>query len=135
MDVRITIVGPGDEHLFGSVAEDVFDHPVTAPHLTCYLEQPNHVMCVAIAGGQVRAVILTQPDRPPELYFDNAGVAPAFQRRGIATRMFEEIMRVGRERGCHEVWVGTEPDNEPAKALYRSLGLPMQPMVFFEGKL
>ena len=26
-----------------------------------------------------------------------------------------------RERGVEEVWLGTEPDNDPANALYRSM--------------
>lgn len=31
------------------------------------------------------------------------------------------MLALGRERGCEEAWVGTEPDNRPARALYRAL--------------
>ena len=107
--------------------------------LAAYLSDPNCIMVVALAGdlvvGQMRAMIHLHPDRPAELYLDNAGVAPAFQRRGIATRLFAEIARIGKERGCRDVWLGTEADNEAAKAFYRSLALKMEPMVMFHGDL
>lgn len=126
-------------HLLEQVDPDVFDHEINSECLAGYLSDPNCVMFIAIAGelvvGQMRAMIHHHPDQAAELYFDNAGVAPAFQRRGIATRLYAEIARVGKERDCREVWLGTEPDNEPAKAFYRSLGLKMQPMVMFHGEL
>ena len=31
----------------------------------------------------------------------------------------QRIKGWGRELGCEEAWLGTETDNEPAKALYR----------------
>ena len=49
--------------------------------------------------------------------------------------MLAEIIQFGKERGCREVWVGTETDNEPAKALYNSLGLKTHTVAMFEGKL
>ena len=33
--------------------------------------------------------------------------------------MMDELFAWGRELGCEEAWLGTETDNEPAKALYR----------------
>ncbi|MDJ0948067.1 MAG: GNAT family N-acetyltransferase [Alphaproteobacteria bacterium] len=139
MDVLIKQVGKADAHLFRQVAEDVFDHEVDPERLARYLDEPNHLMCVAVHDGlvvgQVRAVVHKHPDRAAELYIDNAGVAPAFQRNGIATRLVAEIVRRGRARGCEDVWVGTEPDNEAAVAFYRSLGWEAQPMVSLEAKL
>jgi aminoglycoside 6'-N-acetyltransferase I len=139
MDVRIKRIGKTDAHILGHIAEDVFDHEVTAERLAGFLDEPNHILCVAVVDslvvGQARAVVHSHPDKSPELYIDNAGVAPAFQRKGIATRMLAEIVQCGKERGCREVWVGTEMDNEPAKALYLSLGLKMQTMAMFEGTL
>ena len=79
-------------------------------------------MIVAVAAGevigQVAAVVHRHPDKPTELYIDEVGVAPAFQRRGIARRMLDAMFAWGRELGCEEAWVGTEPDNLPARALY-----------------
>ena len=56
-----------------------------------------------------------------ELYIDEVGVAPAFQRRGVGRALVERMLDIGRELGCGEAWVGTEPDNLPARGLYESL--------------
>lgn len=139
MNIQIEEVNKGNVHLLERVDQDIFDHEISSDCLAGYMSDPNCVMILAIAGelvvGQIRGMIHRHPDRAAELYFDNAGVAPAFQRCGIATRLFAEIVRVGKERGCRDVWLGTEPDNEPAKAFYLSLGLKMQPMVMFHGEL
>jgi aminoglycoside 6'-N-acetyltransferase I len=34
----------------------------------------------------------------------------------------DAILEKGRELGCHEAWVGTEADNDAARALYASAG-------------
>lgn len=139
MDVAIHEIGKANAHILENVAEDVFDHAISPEPLATFLGAPNHMMVVAIAGnlvvGQIRAVVHAQPDKGLELYIDNLGVAPEFRRQGIARRLVGEIIRLGKARGCAEIWVATEPDNDPAKALYRSLGLRMQPTVMFEGKL
>ncbi|MDG4885137.1 GNAT family N-acetyltransferase [Mesorhizobium sp. WSM4884] len=70
--------------------------------------------------GQCAAVIHRHPDKVSELYIDEVGVAPPFQRQGIASKMLDAVFEIGREHGCEEAWVGTEPDNEPARALYEA---------------
>ncbi|WP_246679492.1 GNAT family N-acetyltransferase [Mesorhizobium sp. B2-3-5] len=59
-------------------------------------------------------------DKPAELYIGEVGVSPAFQRQGIARKMLDAVFAIGRENGCAEAWVGTEPDNLPARALHES---------------
>ena len=58
-----------------------------------------------------------------ELYIDEVGVTPAMQRKGIGRALVERMLAIGRELGCGEAWVGTEPDNLPARGLYESLDL------------
>ena len=70
--------------------------------------------------GQCAAVIHRHPDKVSELYIDEVGVASAFQRQGIATRMLDAMFELGREHGCKEAWVGTEPGNVAARALYEA---------------
>lgn len=139
MQVQIKIVGTEDAALLANVAEDVFDHDLIEARVTDFLNQPNRILCIAIAGhvivGQAQAAILLQPDKAPELYIDNLGVAPAFQRQGIATRLLEAVIQVARTHECAEIWVSTEPDNEPARALYSALGLAHQTVSMYDGKL
>jgi hypothetical protein len=37
----------------------------------------------------------------------------------------------GREAGCAEAWLGTEPDNLPARALYDGRKEPAEPVETF----
>ncbi len=136
MTVEIRYLGPGDEALFQRIAPDVFDNAVERTTLAHYLATPGHHLLVAVANGeivgQVAAVVHRHPDlRPTELYIDEVAVTPALQRRGIANRLLEAAFALGRELGCVEAWVGTEPDNLPAKALYRRRSLPVEPFVMY----
>ncbi|TPJ33971.1 GNAT family N-acetyltransferase [Mesorhizobium sp. B2-8-3] len=124
MNVEIRRLHPGDDALVMRVADDVFDEPVRPDRLAACLAAPGHFMIVAIVGqtvvGQCAAVIHRHPDKVSEFYIDEVGVAPPFQRRGIARKMLDAMFEIGREHGCEEAWVGTEPDNEPARALYET---------------
>ena len=124
MKVEIRRLLTGDDALVMQVAEDVFDKSVRADRLAAYLASPGHFMIVALADGvvvgQCAAVIHRHPDKVSELYIDEIGVSPAFQRQGIARKMLDAMFAIGREHGCEEAWVGTEPDNVAARALYES---------------
>ncbi|MBN9216952.1 MAG: GNAT family N-acetyltransferase [Mesorhizobium sp.] len=126
MNVIIRRLYPGDDALVMRIAEDVFDEPVRPDRLAAYLASPGHFMVVAFADGivvgQCAAVIHRHPDKVTELYIDEVGVSPAFQRQGVARKMLDAMFEIGREHGCEEAWVGTEPDNVPARALYETRG-------------
>jgi ribosomal protein S18 acetylase RimI-like enzyme len=135
MHIDIRRARPGDECLFADIADDVFDEAIDPALLTAYLAEPAHLMLIALYGGQVvgqaRAIIHRHPDQGPELYVDNLGVTPALRRQGIARRLMDEIYALGRAAGCVETWVGTEPDNEPAKRLYASYGAELETFVMY----
>ena len=114
---------PGDEPVFDNIAPDVFDEPIDAGRMHDYLRTPGHIMVLALEGdlvvGQCAGVIHKHPDKTTELYIDEVGTASTHRRLGIARLMMDELFEWGRERDCKEAWLGTETDNEPAKALYR----------------
>lgn len=125
--VEILRVGIGDIARLTSVADDVFDEPALASAMAKFVDAAHHALFVALEDecvvGQIRGMVHHQPDRAPDLYVDNLGVAPPKQRRGIATRLTLELLRWGRESGCETVWVATETDNDTALAFYASMGL------------
>ena len=131
MNVEIRRLYAGDDALVKRIAEDVFDEPVRPDRLAAYLASPGHMMIVALADGivvgQCAAVIHRHPDKVSELYIDEVGVSPAFQRQGIARKMLDAMFALGKENGCGEAWVGTEPDNRAARALYESRLEPHAP--------
>jgi aminoglycoside 6'-N-acetyltransferase I len=113
----------GDEAVFVRVAPEVFDEPVDAVRLADYLRTPGHMMVAALEGhlvvGQCAGVVHRHPDKPTELYVDEVGTASTHRRQRIARAMLSELFAWGRELGCEEAWLGTEPDNDAANALYR----------------
>ena len=123
MGIVVRRMQPGDEAMFQSIAPDVFDEPVRPDRLRDYLRSPGHLMVLAFEGdlvvGQCAGVLHRHPDKPTELYVDEVGTASTHLRQGIARMMMDELFAWGREFGCTEAWLGTETDNEPAKALYR----------------
>ena len=137
IDVRRALAGDAD--LFQNVAEAVFDETVDPDRLSAYLAAPGHVMVVALDGdmvvGQAAAVLHFHPDKVTELYIDEVGVSPAWQRQGIARRMVEELFAIGRELGCGEAWVGTELDNRPARQLYKAIAGNEGTFVMYEYEL
>ena len=142
MDIEIRRLFAGDAAVLMNVADDVFDDPVDSGRVAAYLRDSGHLMIVAIVDGtvvgQCTAVIHRHPDKPTELYVDEVGVAPAFQRRGVAGKMLDALFALGREQGCREAWVGTEPDNAAARALYESRKEPhgeAEPFVMYLYKL
>lgn len=58
---------------------------------------------------------------PSILFVYELDVDEGYRRQGLATRLMRELGRIARERGIREGFVLTEPDNDAANALYRSL--------------
>jgi len=139
MQVEIIQIDEANSDYLQCLDEDVFDKKIDFNLLAAYLKEPNHIMIVArncdMVIGQVLAVIHRHPDKPTELYIDDLAVSEAYQRKGIATQMLNKIFSIGVNRGCEEIWVATEPDNEPAKECYKSLNLTVRTAVVFEGEL
>ena len=60
-------------------------------------------------------------DRERWLYVDEVDVAADQRRRGAGKAIMSKLIALAQEHGCEEVWLGTEPDNDAANALYQSL--------------
>ena len=63
------------------------------------------------------------------------GVAPAYRSRGIGRALLEALFQRGKELGCAEAWLGTEPENAAARRLYLAAGGEEEPMVMFTFRL
>jgi aminoglycoside 6'-N-acetyltransferase I len=124
MDIRL--LTPADAALLGNVADGVFDRAVDAALTAEFLGDPRHHLCVALDDGLVvgmaSAVHYVHPDKRPQLWINEVGVAPSHQRRGFAAAILRRLQALGRELGCTEAWVLTDDVNAPARALYASVG-------------
>ena len=72
----------------------------------------------ALASGTV----LLHPDKPPMLFVNEVGTHQHVRRQGIARRLCAALFEAARARGCKGIWLATETDNAPARALYHALG-------------
>jgi ribosomal protein S18 acetylase RimI-like enzyme len=120
------MLGPEDQAVLDGVAPELFDHEIHSRWAREFLRDPRHHLVVALDGatvvGFVSGVHYVHPDKPPELWINEVGVAPSHQRRGIGQQVLQAMLRHGRGLGCREAWVLTSPDNAAAIRLYQSLG-------------
>ena len=135
MEVQIIRAAQAQAGLLDRVAEDVFDERIDLGRLAAYLADPSHLMVLAVSNGEVigqaRGVVHRHPDEPTELYIDNLGVTPTRKREGVATRLLDDLVAWGRSLGCEQAWVGTEVDNEAARALYQGRGSDAETFVMY----
>ena len=126
MTITVRILNPDDAAVLDRVAEDVFDEPVDARWAAEFLGDPRHHLAVAVEGEQVvgfaSGVHYVHPDKPPELWVNEVGVAPPHQNQGVGRRLLQALFARGREVGCAKAWVGTEVGNAVARRLYQAVG-------------
>ncbi len=137
--LTIRMLGPTDASVLDCVAPDVFDNEI-APRWTAeFLADPRHHMAVALLGGRVvgmaSAVHYVHPDKPPELWVNEVGVAPSHQGHGIGKQLLQALFARGRALGCSEAWLGTEEPNRAARRLYAAVGGQEEPMIYVTFRL
>ncbi|MGW1314652.1 N-acetyltransferase family protein [Streptomyces sp. NPDC002426] len=91
-----------------------------------FLAADGHLMLIAyedgVPAGFVSGIEMLHPDKGTEMCLYELSVAEAYRRRGIGRALTEALAAEARERGCYDMWVGVERDNEAALATYRSAG-------------
>lgn len=126
MSLRISVLGRGDDEVLSRVAAGVFDHPVRPDLCEQFLSDARHHLAVAIDSdvvvGMASGVHYIHPDKAPELWINEVGVAPAYRSRGIGRELLLALLNAGRRHGCGEAWVLTDRSNVPAMRLYASCG-------------
>jgi aminoglycoside 6'-N-acetyltransferase I len=124
--IMVRVLEPDEGRMLDDVAPDVFDRPVDPRWTAEFLADPRHHLAVALDGGRVvgmaSAVHYVHPDKPPELWVNEVGVAESHWRRGIGRGLLEALLQRGSELGCSQAWVGTDEANVAARRLYASVG-------------
>jgi aminoglycoside 3-N-acetyltransferase I len=104
------------------------------PSLDCcrrFLSRSENVLILASEGdtpvGYVVAYLLDRVDRDQQMmFFYEIGVAEAYRRRGIATRLVGALKAICRAHDVMKMWVPTGRSNVAATRLYASTGgVPM----------
>ncbi len=126
MSIIVRLLGPDDAPTLSSVAPDVFDHDIDPQWTREFLADLRHHLAVALDGdtvvGMASAVHYVHPDKAPELWVNEVGVAPTHMRRGIGRQMLSVLFAHARTIGCLSGWVLTDLDNTAARNLYKAAG-------------
>ncbi|HQU35015.1 MAG TPA: GNAT family N-acetyltransferase [Anaerolineales bacterium] len=122
----IKTLSASDLPLLLNIADDVFDNPVHESFAREFLADPRHHIVVALVDGVVigfaSAVHYIHPDKPPELWINEVGVADSHQGKGIGKAIMNEMLNLGKGLGCVNAWVLTDKNNVAANGLYKSVG-------------
>ena len=123
---NVRVLAANEAVVLNDVAPGVFDHVIDARWCAEFFADPRHHLAVALLDRQVigmaSAVHYVHPDKPPELWVNEVGVAPPHQGQGIGKRLLQALFAHARSLGCCEAWVLTDGANAPARKLYASAG-------------
>ncbi|MEM7414433.1 MAG: GNAT family N-acetyltransferase [Gemmatimonadota bacterium] len=135
----VRLLGADEAKLLEGVVEGVFDHPVDATWARDFFEDERHHLAVALDGtdvvGMASGVHYVHPDKAPELWINEVGVAETHRRQGLASALVRALLDHGRQLGCTDAWVLTEAENEAANELYRRAGGAREPAVLYAWSL
>ena len=124
--LTIKALSSSDLPLLLSATDEVFDYAIDEKLAREFLEDPRHHIVVALADdaiiGFASALHYVHPDKPPELWINEVGVAAAHQGKGVGKAIMKEMLSLGRRLGCVNAWVLTDKNNTAANGLYKSVG-------------
>jgi ribosomal protein S18 acetylase RimI-like enzyme len=118
-DVTVRRLGPGDEDVIRKLAEHEPQTALLVDERTIFFAAFDETEPIGFAFGYE---LPRRHGNASILFIYELDVEEAWRRRGIATRLMTELLRVAKSRGIDEGFVLTEPDNAAANALYESLG-------------
>nr|WP_295371045.1 AAC(3)-I family aminoglycoside N-acetyltransferase [uncultured Sphingosinicella sp.] len=116
--------------MFGEAFEDPDSYNSARPsraYLSRLLGREHFIALAAFDGeevvGGIAAYVLDKFEQErSEVYIYDLAVAATHRRRGIATAMIRELQRIAAERGAWVIFVQADHGDDPAIALYASLG-------------
>jgi ribosomal protein S18 acetylase RimI-like enzyme len=132
MTFETRILDSSNQAVLVNVAPDVFDNVLDPRLVDEFLSDNRHHLAVAIDEGQVigfaSGVHYVHPDKPPELWINEVGVAPSHQGHGVGKAVIRALLQHGERLGCGQAWVLTDDANTAAMKLYASLGGKVEPV-------
>ncbi len=137
LDISIQRLGPddlGEMHALLSVFGDAFcevatynENRPTDAYLRDLLSDRTFIALVAREGDEVvgglAAYVLRKFEQPrSEIYVYDVAVAEKHRRRGVAKALFRALDAIAADIGAYVAFVQADYGDEPAIALYSSLG-------------
>lgn len=124
MTIDIHRLDSDNSEFLTSIAPDVFDNEINPEYLASFLGDPRHVMFIATDGptivGMASGVEYFHPDKPPQLWINEVGVASTHRSQGIGRCLVEALINFAKERRCSYAWLGTGADNMAGQRCFGS---------------
>jgi ribosomal protein S18 acetylase RimI-like enzyme len=131
MSAEIRLLERQDAGVLDRVAPGVFDNDVDPRWTAEFFADPRHHLAVAIEEGVVvgmaSGVHYVHPDKAPQLFINEVGIAPTHQGRGLGRQLVDLLVRLAGELECTEAWVLTDRTNVVAQHLYERAGAATPP--------
>jgi aminoglycoside 6'-N-acetyltransferase I len=141
MEVDYQELDTANAGLLGNLAPEVFDNAIDPAQLSAFIDDPRHIMVVALHDGTVIGMAsgmeYFHPDKPPQLWINEVGVATSHRKQGVGRRLVAELITLAEERGCVYAWLGTDSHNAAGQACFGAVpgGEDPQPFVLYEWDL
>jgi [ribosomal protein S18]-alanine N-acetyltransferase len=107
-------------------AAHLFDEPARPDAVARFLGEENHHLLIAYDRerpvGFVTGVEMTHPDKGTEMFLYELAVDEVARRTGVGTALVDALATLAREKGCYDMWVLTDDNNEAAVRTYRGAG-------------
>ena len=124
IDVRV--LGAHEACVLDNCAPGVFDNVLDTRSCAEFFACPRHHLAVALDGklvvGMASGVHYIHPDKPPELWVNEIGVAESYRHQGLGRRMLDVLFAHAATLGCRDAWVLTEESNTIARRMYDRAG-------------
>ncbi|MET8136941.1 GNAT family N-acetyltransferase [Streptomyces sp. NPDC005251] len=88
---------------------------------------PDHLLVVEDDDGRVCGYVLATPPHNGQSWIVSLGVSPGMRGKGVARQLMLETLKKLRTADAETVLLWVEPANDPAIALYLSLGFARDP--------
>ena len=116
--------------VFGEAFGDMDAYQSAVPsdeYLRLLLTKPHFIALAAVTGDQVvgglAAYVLEKFEQErQEIYIYDLAVQEQHRRKGIATKLINEIRKIARERGAYVIYVQADKVDDAAIKLYESVG-------------
>jgi aminoglycoside 3-N-acetyltransferase I len=117
--------------VFGESFEDIDTYQGAVPsdsYLESLLSKPHFIVIVAMRDNKVVGGLAAyelekfEQDRR-EIYIYDLAVDVEHRRKGIATKLIQELQQIAKKRRAYVIYVQADQGDMPAIRLYESLGV------------
>ncbi len=105
---EIEKAGKASPWTWKQLASEMLNRPLSRPRVALVQGRPVGFLMAWFVADEVHII--------------NLVVDPAFQRRGIATKLLEDTLKRAREHGARKIYLEVRQTNRPAIRLYEKLG-------------